>query len=135
MNPSQFSSENVALNEPVKNQIFNDSTFSRIVYSNNIVTTNGVYLSVNIKGATVDKKFNKTFIYFNVYANRDLIESIKAIEHQLLLDCKCENRVYALSEELLSGRINVHDFKETIVLKISGVWETDAICGITYKFV
>ncbi len=135
MKPNQFLNENVVLHEPVKNQIFNDSTFSRIVYSNNLITTNGIHFILNIKGATLDKKFNKHHLHFNVYANRELIESMHSIERQLLFDNKRVNRNYALSDELACGRISVHDFKETVILKISGIWETEYNCGITYKFI
>jgi hypothetical protein len=135
MNPGQFLNENVVLNEPVKNQIFNDSTFTRIVYSNSLITTSGIYLKLDIKGASVDKKFNKSSVHFNIYNNRELIELIQGVEMKLLSDIVNKQRVYNLHNEFASGRIIVHDFANVIVLKISGIWETDHSCGITYKLI
>ncbi len=135
INPSQFINEHVILSEPVKNQVFNDSTFSRIVYSNNAITTNGIHLRLDMKGVTTDKKFNKITVYFNIYNNRDLIDTVRLMEQQLLSSFTKKVPVYALYNELMSGRIIVHDVKNNIVLKISGVWETDINCGVTYKFV
>jgi hypothetical protein len=135
MSPTQFVNENVCFNEPVNNQIFNDSTFARIIYSNNVITTNGVYLKLDIKGATVDKRFNKTTLQFNIYNNGDLIAHIQTIEHLLLSTIKNRTPIYNIYNELVSGRIFVHNHKDVVVLKISGIWETELNCGITYKFV
>jgi hypothetical protein len=135
MNPDQFTCENVVLHEPVKNQIFNDSTFARIVYSNNIITTAGIHFKLDIKGATMEKRSAKTNFQFNIYNNSCLIASVEQIERALLSTIDAKTPVYGLHNELVSGRIAVHDYTDTIVLKISGVWETDTNCGITYKFV
>ncbi len=135
MNLNQYSNDNVILNEPVKNQIFNDSTFSRIVYSNHIITTNGIHLKLDIKGVSVDKKLYKNNVLFNIYNNRDLITCVQSIETLILSSYDKKDPIYTLRNELNSGRITVHDCKEHIVLKISGVWETELNCGITYKFI
>ena len=137
MNPNQFSNKNVILHEPVKNQIFNDSTFIRLVYSNNVITTNGIHLRLDIKGITTERKFNKTNVVFNIYNNRELIESVQQIEEHILssADVKNKSPVYSLREMLAIGRINIHDFSDTIILKISGIWETEHSYGVTYKFV
>jgi hypothetical protein len=135
INPSQFTNDHVMWNEPVKNQIFNDSTFSRIVYSNSAITTNGIHLRMDLKGITTDKKFNKTTVHFNIYNNRDLIDFVKLMEQQLLSPFTNKVPNYALYNELICGRIVTHDSKDNIVLKISGVWETDVNCGVTYKFI
>ena len=135
MNPGQFASEHLVLHEPVKNQIFNDSTFARIVYSNNVITTNGIVLKLDIKGATIDKRFNKTTIQFNIYNNSDLIAIVQRIERGLLSAIHRKTPVFGLYNELATGRIVVHDYNDIVVLKISGIWETELNCGITYKFV
>jgi hypothetical protein len=171
MNPIQFKGEHVVLNEPVKNQIFNDSTFTRIVYSNNVITINGIVLKLELtpllfenkhsgsfsrntdnaclvsvkndcavrilqhsKNTSVDKRFNRANIHFNVFNNRELIEIMRTIEHQLLSAIQNKTPVYGLYNELSSGRIVVHDYNDIIVIKISGIWETELNCGITYKF-
>jgi hypothetical protein len=135
MNPGKFASEHVVLHEPVKNQIFNDSTFTRIVYSNNVITTNGIVLNLDIKGATIDKRFSKANVQFNIYNNSDLIAVVQRIECELLSVIQNKTPVYGLYNELASGRIVVHDYDGKILIKISGIWETELNCGITYKFI
>jgi hypothetical protein len=135
LKPCQFVKENLFLHDPVNNQIFNDSTFARIIYSNNIITTNGIYIKLDIKGVSVEKKYNKSNISFNIYNNRELIESMQSIEEQILSGTINKKCVYSLHNELISGRIAVHDFKNIIVLKVSGVWETELNCGIIYKLI
>jgi hypothetical protein len=135
LKPCQFVKENVILHDPVNNHIFNDSTFARIIYSNNIITTNGIYMKLDIKGASVEKKYNKSNISFNIYNNRELIATMQSIEEQILLGITNKKCVYSLNNELISGRISVHDFRDIIVLKVSGVWETELNCGIIYKLI
>jgi len=138
MNPTQFVFDNVVLNEPVKNQIFNDSIFYRIVYSNNMITTNCIQLKMDIKCPTIEKKFNKTNVQFNIHNNHEFIASIKMIEEQLLSSIPAsinKTPVYNIYNELISGRISAHDFRNIFVLKISGIWETEHNYGITYKFI
>lgn len=137
MNPDQFSNENMVLHEPIKNQIFSDSKFIRIQYSNNIVTTNGLHIKLDIKGASIERKQNKTIVQFNVYNNRNLIEYITQLEDNILsaVTLKDKTPVYNLRETMASGRINLHDASDNFILKISGIWETEQTYGITYKFI
>ena len=74
---------------------------------------------------------------FNIYNNRELIDSVQQIEEHILSSADIQNKspVYSLREMLAIGRINIHDFSDTIILKISGVWETENSYGVTYKFV
>ena len=135
MNPAQFAIEHVVFHEPVKNQIFNDSTFTRISYSNNIITSSGIHLKMDFKGTTIDKRFNKKNIQYNIYNNAELLAVVQEIERSILSAIPTKSHVYGLHSDLSSGRITVHDCADTILLKISGIWETDTSCGITYKFV
>ncbi len=135
MNPNQFVHGNVILHESVKNQILGDSTFSRVIYSNNLITTNGFFLKLDIKGASIDKRFGKTTVQFNIYNNNDLIAHIQTIEQFMLSMVPDKTHVYNIYNELASGRIVIHNNDDTFVLKISGIWETDTTCGLTYKFV
>lgn len=130
MNPTQFNNDNVILNEAY------NASFTRLVYSNHIITTVGVQIKMDIKCITLEKRGNKTNIQFNIYNNRELITTIQRIEQALLLS-KNSNKypVYAIYNELILGRISIHDYTDVIVLKISGIWETDTSYGVTYKFI
>jgi hypothetical protein len=134
MNADQFNYDNIILHEPVKNQIFNDSTFTRILYSNHMITTGGIHLRLDIKGASMERRFNKTSIQFNIYNNAELIEKMKNIEQSILSMINNKNHVKGLHSELISGRIVVHEHSDLVVIKISGIWETETNCGLTYKF-
>ncbi len=138
MNPKQYCYQNSILTEPVKNQMYNESTFMRLLYSTNTVTTNGICLLIDIKDISIERKFSKQMAIFKPDNYRELVASIVSLEEHLLeqLVRPTKRPVYSLKEAMLDGRLIVHNFiTPHIVLKISGVWETDTNYGVTYKFV
>ena len=136
----EFNKDYIFLQEPVKNNIIDDSKFIRLIYSNNIFAVNTVYI-VNI-----ENYFNKHKFLFNVKQNTKLINQLKSIEESIL-DKICINNkkpVFRLYEQLNSGNIKL--FKDSLklhkinkdnefIIKISGIWENEYEYGITYKFV
>ena len=72
----QFDNNNIFFCEPIKNNIMNDGNFIRILYSNNYMTLNGVFIYINLNNITIEKQFNKVKCIFNVAAYKKLIEDI-----------------------------------------------------------
>jgi hypothetical protein len=137
----QFDNNNIFFCEPIKNNIMNDGNFIRIIYSNNKVTLNGVFLLISLNNITVDKQFNKMKCFFNVDTYKKLINDIKIIEENILSKINIPNKIpqFKLYEQMNNGSIKF--FCDTIpkincsfILKISGVWETVNQFGLTYKF-
>lgn len=128
--------------EPIKNNIMNDGTFIRILYSTPIFALNGVYLLIHLNSVTIEKCYNKYKYMFNVNAHKEMIERVRVIEENLLQKINIRNKVpqFKIYEQLQNGNIKIFSDKaqnnvsNTFLLKISGIWETETQYGVTYKF-
>jgi hypothetical protein len=143
-NLDQYNENNIIFGEPIKNNIMNDGNFIRILYSTKNFSLNGVYLFVTLKDVVCDKYYNKYKCIFNMNNHKDIIETIKTIEENILK--KLENVFYnkfpqyKIYEQFKNGYIKI--FQEiqnksnvNLILKISGVWEVNSSFGLTYKFI
>lgn len=146
----QYNSNYVYFLEPIKNNIMNDGSFIRIIYSNNIFMLNGIFLLINIDNIITEKYYNKIKCTFNINEYISLINKIKQIEEEILNKINIANKVkkYKIYEQLISGSIRIFcddEYNKLIansvrnnnkfMLKISGIWETDYEIGLTYKFI
>jgi hypothetical protein len=140
-NINQYNEENIYFCEPIKNNIMNEGTFIRILYSTSIVTINGVYLLINMSDITCDKYYNKYKCNFNTLHNKDIIDNIKTIEENILRKIGIQHKQPQLKiyEQLRNGNIKlfseVNKSSCSFILKISGIWETQYHYGLTYKFI
>ena len=128
--------------EPIKNNIMPEGNFIRILYSTNFFTLNGIYLLFTLNNIIWEKYFNKYKCIFNVNTHKDIIESIKNIEENLLKKIDLKNKIpnTKIIEQFKNGNIKVfsdiiNKNKTTFILKISGIWETQYNYGLTYKFI
>uniref|UniRef100_A0A6C0IX84 Uncharacterized protein n=1 Tax=viral metagenome TaxID=1070528 RepID=A0A6C0IX84_9ZZZZ len=148
----QYNSNYVYFLDPIKNNIMNDGSFIRIVYSNNIFMLNGVFLLVNIDNIITEKYYNKIKCIFDVSEYAQLIQKIRCVEEAILNKLIVKNKVkkHKIYEQLTSGSIRIFSDEEygkssisfpvksnnnKFMLKISGIWETDYEVGLTYKFI
>jgi hypothetical protein len=142
----EFNKDYIFLQEPVKNNIIDDSKFIRIIYSNNIFAVNTVYITFNLNISQIENYFNKHKFVFNVKQNTKPINQLKSIEESILDKVFINNKkpVFRLYEQLNSGNLKL--FKDNLklhkinsdnefIIKISGIWENEYEYGITYKFV
>jgi hypothetical protein len=141
-----FNKDCVFLQEPVKNNIIDDSKFIRIIYSTNIFALNTFYTVFNLQIIQIENYFNKQKFVFNVKQNIKPIHQLKYIEETILEKIFINNKkpVFRLYEQLNCGNIKL--FKDNLkltkpysdtefIIKISGIWENEYEYGITYKFV
>lgn len=140
---NQFEIDNVYFTEPIKNNIINDSSFVRILYSTNTFVLNGIYLLVNINNLLFEKYFNKYKCIYDINSNKDIIDKIRCIELDIIKKAegfiknkKGQPKIY---HQISLGNLkifsdNIDKFSNNFVLKISGIWETDDHFGLTYKF-
>ena len=142
----EFNKDYIFLQEPVKNNIIDDSKFIRIIYSTNIFSINTVYIVLKLNIIQIEHYFNKHKFIFNVKQNMTQINQLKSMEESILDKVFINNKkpVFRLYEQLISGNIKL--FKESLklhkinsdnefIIKISGLWENKYEYGITYKFV
>ena len=134
---------------PKKNTIM-EGEFTKILFSKNDVTMNGLYLYLPL---SAEKKIinnnnakNEIFIR-NILPsslNNQIVQDLKLLE-KCILDHYNEytkhnkHPEYILNKQLITNQIRVyHDNhsnrkKNKYVIKISGIWETKLKIGLTYK--
>ena len=145
-----FSSENVYFLDKKQNIIF-DGFFTKIMYSNELFLMNGVFFQFPIKIVKLSENMNKYYVSFNPHltSNSEVLQGFADIENALLEHYKkmnnCNKKINnMLSKQIYSGGIKIFNGyrKERVgfnvgplclVIKISGVWETNDEIGITYK--
>ena len=140
----QYNDSYVYFCDSIKNNIINNGSFIRIIYSTPIFSLNGINLLISFNEEMIfEKYYNKVKCIFKLNENNELIENIKNIENNLLVNANIKNKIqqYKIYDQLKNGYIKIFfDEKEEInnhnfMLKISGIWETDFHYGLTYKFV
>ena len=138
----QYDDNCVYFCDPIKNNIMNDSNFIRIMYSNDNLVLNGIYLLMKINNFICEKYYDKYRCVFNVNSHQDLIQNLKNIEETILKKINIIHKIPQLkiNEQLKNGNIKIfNDITDKqscmFILKISGVWETQYNYGLTYKFV
>ena len=143
---NDYSKDKFFFLETKRNTIM-DGYFTKILYSNEYLTTIGIYLTVEFQGASIHLVNNKNILYFDKKSyNNNLCKKISEIEkdileyYKILFNCK-KNLVTILSDHLNNNCLKLY-MKENnksnsmnTIIKISGIWETEKDFGITYKFI
>jgi hypothetical protein len=135
---------NVSFLEKKDNTIV-EGIFSKIIYTDEFITLNGIFIDFPLEFIPMDKMINKNYLFFTLQSNYNIISKIQELETKLI-NCYniekniCKKNVFNLYNQLISGKIkiynNTYNSKSNhIVLKISGLWETTNEIGITYKFI
>jgi hypothetical protein len=119
---NNFDINNIFFYDPIKNNIIDDSTFVRIIYSDHNVILNGLYLQI-----TLDKlnDLNNLNILYNILEN---IET--SILNKYKLNIEKVNRIKVQLVYIIKYIKN-----NKLILKISGIWENNNKIGLTYKFI
>jgi hypothetical protein len=137
----QFNNDFLFFCEPIKNNVMNEGNFIRILYSSDIMILNGIYLLINLTDITCEKYYNKYKCNFNISNHKEIIESLRIIEEEILKRYKTDKiHSYKIFEQLKSGHIKLFNdvgnlISSSFILKISGIWETQTNYGLTYKFI
>ena len=129
-----------------KKNMLMEGSFTKLLYSDEHITTIGLYLQCPFKSHAKSILSNKCFLTMKPNENVDIVQKIKNIESFLMTyyvqyTQTTKRPTYLLSEKMDSGNIkyysklnNIHK-NYHIILKISGIWESDEECGITFKFI
>ena len=138
---NQYDNKCLFFCEPIKNNIMNEGIFIKILYSNENISLNGIYLLVQFCDIVCEKYYNKYKCSFNILNNKDIINNLKLIEEEILKKYNTtKTPCYKIYEQIKCGYIKMYSIigiKQTssFVLKISGIWETPQNYGLTYKFI
>ena len=146
-NLENINTNHIIICDPIKNSVMQYSNFYKIVYSNELLSLNGLYILFNLN--IINQ--NKEKILFNYSNNKIYIDKIAFIEEYILnLINSNKNRIYKITELLNNGYIKYcyndnynynifnNDYNNTnksLILKISGLWETKENIGVTFKII
>lgn len=151
---------NIIITRSMKNNIQTNNNFYKILYSNDFVTLNGIYCYFKLENIKID--LDQQIIIFSKDFNLNIINKLIEIESKLLNQySKNKEKSFKISEILNNHYIkynfiqhlefnnnlqnnkqsniinNFEDLKKTdieLIIKISGIWESNNTNGITFKF-
>ena len=158
--PNEYNSGQVYFTEKRVNTHIANSIFNRITYSTNDFIMNGIYIQFELFVKQNEQTFNSNI--YNCHFdpqhehNRGMLTIFQNIEGALLdkwIQIHHRNTVAGATaipapsndiiQQLRTGVISVWKHEMSIhdkpqfqhfIIKISGVWENEAGCGLTYKF-
>jgi hypothetical protein len=140
-----------------KTNIIMDGVFTKIVYSNNCMSMNGLYIDFPIINITTNRIHSKSIIHIDIASNKDIIQKMIDIEKQILsyyvqyssslsTNMTSEKRthlqktiVYTLKNQFQSGTMKYYKEYDSypkpvsFYIKIAGIWENQNEIGITFK--
>ena len=113
---NNYNINNIYYYDAVKNTVIDDSKFVRIIYSDSNIILNGIYLKLEVNNITENNHF------------------IQELENQIL---KKYNNKKMISNKLYDQiQHYIKKYNNTVlILKISGIWETENMLGLTYKLI
>lgn len=141
-----ISLENIFFMETKRNVII-DGNFTKLLYSNLFVSTNGIYIHTPLVSRNNYKTNNKTIFYISSSdpINIHIVNNLCRIESRIIdaykeHSCNKKIPVYSLKEQLNQlcfktfHETNMQEENQTYILRISGIWENSTSMGITYRF-
>ena len=149
INTSDFDPHHIIISDKTKNNIMAGSDFYRLIYSNSLVSTNGVFIKFNLKNINIEKYFNKIKCNFeNNSSNNTVISGVKSIEKMILnkfRNLENKNISCRIYEQLQNGYIKLYAQDNiryglhnnlSFLLKVSGIWVSNQTneYGITFRF-
>jgi len=160
--PNEYTDSRVYFTEKRANTHIANSIFNRITYSTNDFIMNGIYIQFELFIKQIDQNFNSNIynchfdpqhehnqIMLTIFDNieKSILNKWIQLQHHTtntLTSISQPNMNSDIIQQLRSGVISVwkHDMIthdkpqfQHFIIKISGVWENDVGCGLTYKFI
>ena len=151
-----YNVNNIIICEPIKNSIMQYSNFYKLLYSNDLLILNGVYIifKLNTKNILKDK------VYYDLNVNYEILNKLYIIENNILnIINNKKNKIFKLKELFENGFIkfsysdydtsnfnlnkNIKNINNNnnnnnlnyFVLKVSGLWENKENIGLTFKII
>ena len=147
LSPNNYNINYIYFNDSIKNTVIDNSNFIKIMFSNNDLYLNGVYLLIELENVSLEKYYNKykCVISENSTINNNIFQFMYKLEHELLHKYNNnKNKKLIITNQLKQNNIKLFienkNIKETMYsklqfcLKISGIWEKNDEIGLTYKF-
>jgi hypothetical protein len=140
----QFKNEHVYFCDPINNSIMEHSKFIKLIYSNDLFTLNGLCILLDLNIIYEESYFKKTKYNFDLNINNEVLHDIYNIEKNILNKYHNTNKniKYCIYDSLSNGYLKTFPHPDKtkkkshiFTLKISGIWESDDECGLTFKII
>jgi hypothetical protein len=123
-----------------KNNMVMEGDFTKIIYSDELITMNGIYLSFPIQIKSI---YKNTAFFENLPENMECIQRIIDFENKILQHYSDRHSAYqivfsSIKKQFMTNTIKLHSFHHIhneCIIKISGIWENNNTIGMTYKFI
>ena len=129
---------NIVLGNKETNLVGDYKFFYKLYYSTSYYVMNGICIKINLNDYKQNSFYNYIKINYNVQKNNNLINVLGELEKSILSNLSSYKK-YNLYNDLLRGIIKIQKknsyHTNHLVLRITGVWENNSNCGISYKFV
>lgn len=129
--------------EPIKNSIIQNGKFYRLLYSSKNFTMNNIYCILNYNSITCEKMDNHKYKYKVTFSPNTIID-VKQLEVDLLQKINTNNMrrpILKITEQISNDYVKIVDNSLSsisnlkVLLKISGIWENEWYCGVTFKII
>ena len=128
ISPTDFNIQHLFFTD-TKNNIIMEGIFKKIIYSNECILMNGIFIEI-------PKFFTKQNMQFFFDLEKNIIQNYKILyniskKENLTFQKQVDNNTIRVYKERQSAA-----YKQTIyIMKISGIWETPTDFGLTYKII
>ena len=147
-----FNISNIFILSPIKNNLIIDGLFYKLLYSEELYTSNGIYIDISMNGGS---NLNGRMSY-DISKNMNTLRKIYNIERYIFQNIlNSENNkkkiYYKISDQFKNGNMKLNHFNNNnnnfnnnnfnnndnnnFILKISGVWENSNSLGISFKLI
>lgn len=119
-----------------KSNVIMDGIYTKLIYTSPHYTLNNIFFPFTVHFRQFEYMENKYLGHFDK-ANLESLKNLEKVILQSYANFKDSTKAptYLLSNMLNNGKCKLHAQGKHYVLKISGIWETDAEYGIIYKII
>lgn len=135
---NNYNLNNIFFTYPQNNKILHNSKYIKLLYSDSRIILNCMYIELHFNNLSFTKQHNKLLLKFD---SLQYFEELKNFEIGILSkynsnkkhNCELTNKI--INQKLICFNNNNSDNIFKIVLKISGIWESDTEIGLTFKII
>ena len=141
----KYNINHIYYSDSIKNTVIENSDFAKVLFSNDDLYLNGVYLLINFHDVSMETYYNKYKCIINTEKNTNMFKFLYKLEHDILHKYNAhKNKKLIIHNQLKQGNIklfiedsNVSKKYNSVqfLLKISGIWDKGNEIGLTYKFI
>ena len=141
----KYNINHIYYSDSIKNTVIENSDFAKVLFSNDDLYLNGVYLLINFHDVSMETYYNKYKCIINTEKNINMFKFLYKLEHDILHKYNThKNKKLIIHNQLKQGNIKLFIENSNVskkynsvqfLLKISGIWDKGNEIGLTYKFI